>query len=198
MAEHRVTIRLPNDLYAQLAARGSQGLSLAAIVRQALVDYLARQPEDLTSLTELEEMLAAVAARVADLHEQVQQLTARVDAMAATWQLMAASEVFPAAERQPLAANEPQEPAPPVAAVAASGQPTAAPRRPGRPSGPLRQQILDLLQDHPEGLSAEAIRVHVQARRPIGDTLQGMVKSGVIVAQGSRARRRYVLGLLPS
>jgi hypothetical protein len=58
---------------------------------------------------------------------------------------------------------------------------------------PLRQQILDLLQAHPEGLRAEEIRVYLQARRPIGDTLQGMLKGGVITAQGQGIHRRYVL-----
>jgi hypothetical protein len=38
----RVTIRLTPELYAQLQARGSHGPPLAAIVRQALVEYLAR------------------------------------------------------------------------------------------------------------------------------------------------------------
>jgi hypothetical protein len=42
--EYRVTIRLAPDLYAQLEARGSQGQPLAAIVRDALEQYLARQP----------------------------------------------------------------------------------------------------------------------------------------------------------
>ena len=74
-----------------------------------------------------------------------------------------------------------------------TGADTAAPRRPGRPSSPLRQQILDLLQGHPEGLSAEAIRVYVHATRPIGDTLAGIVRGGVIIAQGRGADRRYVV-----
>jgi hypothetical protein len=87
-------------------------------------------------------------------------------------------------------------PGQPVADVADTA-PTAAdtpapPRRPGRPSGLLRQQILDLLQAHPAGLRAEELRVYLQARRPIGDTLQGMLKGGVITAQGQGIQRRYV------
>ena len=42
--EHRITLRLTPELYAQLQARGSHGQPLAAILREALVDYLARQP----------------------------------------------------------------------------------------------------------------------------------------------------------
>ena len=41
--------------------------------------------------------------------------------------------------------------------------------------------------------TASAYRVYVQAQRPIGDTLAGMVRGGVITAQGSRADRRYVV-----
>jgi predicted DNA-binding protein len=41
---HRVMIRLSPELYAQLAARGSSGQPLAAIVREALLAYLAQQP----------------------------------------------------------------------------------------------------------------------------------------------------------
>jgi hypothetical protein len=42
---HRVMIRLSPEIYAQLAARGRSGQPLAAIIRQALIDYLAQQPE---------------------------------------------------------------------------------------------------------------------------------------------------------
>ena len=41
--EHRLTIRLPQELYAQLASCGWPGQPLAAIVRHALQEYVARQ-----------------------------------------------------------------------------------------------------------------------------------------------------------
>jgi hypothetical protein len=44
---HRVMMRLSPELYAQLTARGSAGQPLAAIVRQALAEYLTKQPEQL-------------------------------------------------------------------------------------------------------------------------------------------------------
>jgi hypothetical protein len=74
----------------------------------------------------------------------------------------------------------------------APGSTRGRPRRSGRPPGPLRLQILALLQAHPAGLRAEEIRVYVQTPRPIGDTLQGMLKGGVITAQGRGTERRYV------
>jgi hypothetical protein len=58
--EYRVTIRLSPDLYAQLEARGSHGQPLAAIVRDALIDYLARQPEQPPSHAETATTLVAL------------------------------------------------------------------------------------------------------------------------------------------
>jgi predicted transcriptional regulator len=81
--EYRVTIRLSPDLYAQLEACGSQGQPLAAIVRDALVEYLARQPEQPGDAAAPALTLAAMAARVAELHVQMQDVTARLDALAA-------------------------------------------------------------------------------------------------------------------
>jgi len=114
MPEHRGTIRLDESLYARLEARGSQEQPLAAIVRQVLVDYLARQPAEPERAAAVEEMLAAMAARLDDLHGQVRQLTARVDMMAATWQPIAVIEQESAAMRQPGAARPEQRPRPPA------------------------------------------------------------------------------------
>jgi hypothetical protein len=38
--------------------------------------------------------------------------------------------------------------------------------------------MLTLLQAHPEGLSAEELRVYLKAEKPMGDVLQGMRKGG--------------------
>jgi hypothetical protein len=57
--DHRVTIRLSPELYTQLQARGRQGQPLAAIVRQALVEYLARPPGTPESTGELALTVAA-------------------------------------------------------------------------------------------------------------------------------------------
>jgi len=61
----------------------------------------------------------------------------------------------------------------------------------GRRSGPMRQQILVLLQDHPEGLSPEQIRVSLNPEKPIGDILQGMRRSGVVHLRGDGYQKRY-------
>ena len=203
--EHRLTIRLPQELYAQLASCGWPGQPLAAIVRQALQEYVARQTGQPRSSDETAVTLAAMAARLDGLQDQVESLATRLESLATSArQTMAdvadTTRLTTAAMAdtiQQTMADTAARPGQPAADRSADTAPTAvdtpaSPRRPGRPSGPLRQQILDLLQAHPEGLRAEEIRVYLQARRPIGDTLQGMLKGGVITAQGQGIHRRYV------
>ena len=204
--EHRLTIRLPQELYAQLASCGWPGQPLAAIVRQALQEYVARQTGQPRSSDETAVTLAAMAARLDGLQDQVESLATSLEGLAAsTRQTMAdvadttrQTTAAMADTIQQTMADTAARPRQPAADRSADTAPTAvdtpaSPRRPGRPSGPLRQQILDLLQAHPAGLRAEEIRVYLQARRPIGDTLQGMLKGGVITAQGQGIHRRYVL-----
>jgi hypothetical protein len=49
----------------------------------------------------------------------------------------------------------------------------------------MRQRIVALLAAHGEGLSAEEIRAYLKPDKPIGDTLQGMRKQGVVRVVGS-------------
>jgi hypothetical protein len=204
--EHRLTIRLPQELYAQLASCGWPGQPLAAIVRQALQEYVARQTGQPRSSDETAVTLAAMAARLDGLQDQVESLATRLESLATSARQTMAdvadtirlTTAAMADTIQQTMADTAARPRQPAADRSADTAPTAvdtpaSPRRPGRPSGPLRQQILDLLQAHPEGLRAEEIRVYLQARRPIGDTLQGMLKGGVITAQGQGIHRRYVL-----
>jgi DNA-binding transcriptional ArsR family regulator len=79
---------------------------------------------------------------------------------------------------------------PPALAVRVRQRPTG--QRPGVRPGPMRARILALLREHPEGLTAEELRVHLKAERPIGDILQGMVRQGLVVRQGYRKGGRYV------
>jgi hypothetical protein len=71
--------------------------------------------------------------------------------------------------------------------------PTQPKKRVGRPVGAMRQRILDLLAQHPQGLSAEEIRVHLRVERPLGDTLQGMRRGGVVQIRGEGRQRRYTM-----
>ena len=117
--EARVTIRLSPELYTQLQARGSHGQPLAAIVRQALVEYLARQPETPESAVELAMAVAAMAARLDGLQDHVEALTARLETLAASGQPPAATPRQPA---QP-AADDPSQ------ARTAGGQRKLTPRQ---------------------------------------------------------------------
>ena len=58
----------------------------------------------------------------------------------------------------------------------------------------MRQRILALLSEHPEGLSAEQIRVYLQAEKPLGDTLQGMRRQGKVHTRGKGKDMRYFVG----
>ena len=89
----------------------------------------------------------------------------------------------PASDDLPAFLDEDEEtPAQPV--------PEASAKRSGRKSV-LRQPIMALLREHPEGLTTEQIRVHLSPERPIGDTLQGMRRHRVVRTQGNGRKMRY-------
>jgi hypothetical protein len=66
-----------------------------------------------------------------------------------------------------------------------------APKRPGRQST-VRQPIIDLLRQHPEGLTAVQIKVHLGIDKNIGDTLAGMVRQHHLDKKGSGQAVRYL------
>ena len=193
----RYTVRLPHALDAQVQARVQAGTPFAVLIREALLAYLADTPptaaltaaDSADSLRHVQAQLAALTARVAAL-EQAPTVPGRTPTPRR-------HHADRSADRAPTPADTRADSALTGADGGADSPPTGAdtpaPRRGGRPSSPLRQQILALLQAHPEGLRAEEIRVYAQARRPIGDLLAGMVRGGVLMAQGRGALRRYVL-----
>jgi hypothetical protein len=71
-------------------------------------------------------------------------------------------------------------------------QENASAKRPGRPTS-KREPILNLLREHPEGLSAEQIRAYLSPEKPIGDTLQGMRRGNLVRTEGSGREMRYFL-----
>jgi Ribbon-helix-helix protein, copG family len=173
MPSTRYTVRLPPALDAAVQEHiRTAGTPFAVLLRDALSAYLADTPptgsptpaDSADTFREIQDELAALRARV-----EILEL---------------ALTAVPTPRRQ-------------VADSTADTAPTAAdtpavPRQ-GRRPGPLHQQILALLRTHPEGLRAEELRVYLQARRPIGDTLQGMRKGGVILTRGRGPARRYVV-----
>ena len=61
----------------------------------------------------------------------------------------------------------------------------------GRPRTAVGQQILDVLRQHPAGLTAEQLRGYLTPSKPLGDTLQGMKKTGAVTTQGQGRAVRY-------
>jgi hypothetical protein len=66
-------------------------------------------------------------------------------------------------------------------------------RQRGRPSGALHQRILALLADHPEGLSAYALRVSLNNETRLDKTLQGLRQAGSVTTRGRGKALRYVV-----
>jgi len=90
---YRGTIRLTPDVYAQLEAAGRTGKPLAAIVRDALVEYLARQlwqpqlpqlPPMADDTPTLVAAMTAMAAKLETLEGHVQRLATQMAALTAT------------------------------------------------------------------------------------------------------------------
>jgi len=75
--------------------------------------------------------------------------------------------------------------APPARTPAAAPHPAAPP-----PLSGLRQQIVAVLQPHPEGLSPQAVRTLLQVDQDVRSTMKGMVRSGVLTRL---AAGRYVV-----
>jgi hypothetical protein len=71
-------------------------------------------------------------------------------------------------------------------------QENASAKRSGRPTS-KREPILNLLREHPEGLSAEQIRGFLSPEKPIGDTLQGLRRSRLVRTEGQGRVMRYFL-----
>ena len=69
---------------------------------------------------------------------------------------------------------------------ALAGTPAAA----QPPGGSLRPQIVAVLQQHPEGLSPQAVRTLLQVDHDVRSTMKGMVRSGLLTR---RAAGRYVV-----
>ena len=62
-----------------------------------------------------------------------------------------------------------------------AGLPAAAPGpAPQPPLSGLRQQIVAVLREHPEGLSPQAVRRLLQVEKDVRSTMKGMVRSGLL------------------
>ena len=65
-------------------------------------------------------------------------------------------------------------------------QPTL-PARP-RPLSQMRQRIVDLLRQHPEGMSPAQVRQALRTEKDLGDTMGGMARDGILTKEAGRYR----------
>jgi hypothetical protein len=189
-----VTLRLPRDLYdqAQQHAKRRQ-TTLTELVREGLQmrletptdprDILATQ--DITVMQELEQMIDA---RVYTILA-TEGFHASAAAPASPVQKEADKSKTPHYSNTIMPISE----ATPTASTGRPAPDTAPARRGGRPRSERGQQILTLLAEHPEGLSAEQIRGHTAPDKPIGDLLRGMERTGVVRVERSGKALRYFL-----
>jgi predicted transcriptional regulator len=98
--------------------------------------------------------------------------------------------LLPEADNESPVPDSTPAPTPAPEPVAPDSTPAPA-RKGGRPRSALGQQILTLLADHREGLSAEQIRGQLAPGKPIGDTLEGMRRRGTVRTQGQGRAMRY-------
>lgn len=182
-----VTLRLPRNLYdqAQQHARRRQA-TLTELVREGLQlrletptdprDILVSQ--DTTVMQELRRMIVdEVQAALAAQSFQTPATTARRQ-RAATSKAQHYS-------------NAPQEqtyaPAP-GHNLLTEPPPT---RKGGRQRSAVGQHLLDVLAQHPEGLTVEQIRGLITPDKPLGDTLAGMRRTGAVRTEGAGRALRY-------
>ena len=124
-------------------------------------------PQELVQATALLALLERLTSAITDLHEEVCSL--REDL------------------RQMPQVRRGRAPAAPQALP--QGTPQRTPSIGAR--GNMRRRIVALLQEHPEGLTAEDIRVYLKPEKPLGDTLQGMRKQQRVRTRGTGKALRY-------
>ncbi len=61
------------------------------------------------------------------------------------------------------------------------------PARP-RPLSQMRQRIVDLLRQHPEGMSPAQVRQALGTEKDLGDTMGGMARDGILTKEAGRYR----------
>jgi hypothetical protein len=174
-----VSLRMPRDLYAQIQHRVRQRHQT---MTDALLDAARRwlaTPHDPRDVI------------LSDDNTVIQRLQRMVDAAveAALTARQGAPVSHAPAVMPPLSHDGNtvlRQPASPTAS-----DPTTQ-RKGGRPRSALGQRILDVLAAHPEGLTAEEVRVYAKADRPVGDILAGMKRRGEARTHGQGRQMRYM------
>ena len=166
--EYRLTIRLSPDLYAQLAAGGSQGQPLSALVRQALIEYVTRQTGQPRSTEETALTLASLAARLDGLQDQVETLATRLESLTANTRQTPAAMADTLWQTSADVADTIQQPVADMAdterqTLAAVADTTPRPRPRGHRPGLPRTTLEAIAEErtHCEGLSIRAFAMRL-------------------------------------
>ena len=161
--EYRLTIRLTSELYTQLAACGSQGQPLSALVRQALIEYVTRQTGQPRSTEETALTLASLAARLDGLQDQVETLATRLESLTANTRQTPAAMADTMRQTSAAVADTIQQPVADMAdterqTLAAVADTTPRPRPRGHRPGLPRTTLEAIAEErtHCEGLSLRA------------------------------------------
>jgi excisionase family DNA binding protein len=67
-------------------------------------------------------------------------------------------------------------------------KPPPQPSLPTRPLSQMRQRIVDLLRQHPEGMSPAQVRQALRTEKDLGDTMGGMARDGLLTKEAGRYR----------
>jgi hypothetical protein len=182
--------RIPDDLVDRVRQyAGRHQLNTSALIRDALECYISN--EDILSYRYRN--MSDINKNVSDTFEE-SPLPRLADTGMQDLQAMVDAAVQKALEKvNGMVTRAPEAPGEPVSEPSYdnnTGIQQGASRRPGRPAT-MRQRILSLLSEHAEGLSAEQIRAYLSPEKPLGDTLQGMRRSGVVRTQGSGNTMQY-------
>jgi hypothetical protein len=163
--------------------------SPSELIREAFAQFTPLSPPVTATATDTEQLRA----RIREEFAESPLITATItDTVAATLPAMVrqiVEEMALEAIGLPVTATHGS-----VTAIETPGK-TPAQRQAGRPRGTMRQRILEVLADHPEGLGAEQIRAYLTLPpgQSIGDTLQGMRRQHAVRTEGEKREMRYFL-----
>ena len=175
-----VSLRIPRDLAEQ--AKRYVSLRHSMTLTDLLLDGLRLRLDTPTDPRDL---------ILSDDNTVIRELEEMVDA--AVQRALAKERTARGALDSSVAASAPEVAVQPDADLSHNGNAVLqeeVPRSVGK-RGAMRQRILTLLQDRPEGLSAEQIRAYLQPERPLGDTLQGMKVQGKVHTRKEGKALRY-------
>jgi predicted transcriptional regulator len=155
------------------------------LIEQALAQFHPGSPQSIGNVTDTVQLREAVEAVLADV------LPARIQAALQGWQLVTAmnsnvTETLNGNVTETIPTQEYE--AEPGHSILTEPAPM---RRSGRQRSEMGTRILALLQNHPEGLTAEQMRGYLTPDKSIADILAGMRRLGTVTAEKEGRGWRY-------